>query len=227
VFVAAGAWAPLLRALGAPREPTWLPVPSNLPTAADPAHVAARRRALCPAGEGLVGHFGTFGPSIASLLLPSLSALLAARGDLRVLLVGRGSGAFGEQLRRVARVGPDRVIATGGLDGRGAAEHLAAADLLVQPYPDGVTTRRSSLMAGLALGVPVVTNAGPLTEDLWERSGAVALGDGPGDLAGTSERLLSDPESRRRTGRKGATLYAERFAVEHAVAAIRRAAEGA
>ena len=57
----------------------------------------------------------------------------------------------------------------GRLTGAEAAAALRACDLLVQPYPDGVTTRRTSVMAALTTSVPVLTTDGPLTEPVWAR----------------------------------------------------------
>ena len=45
--------------------------------------------------------------------------------------------------------------------------HIAACDLFVQPYPDGITSRRTSAMACLSRARPVVTTTGHLTEPLW------------------------------------------------------------
>src|SRR2546421_747505 len=86
-----------------------------------------------------------------------------------------------------------RVFAPGALPGDQVAVHLAATDLLVQPFPDGVTTRRTSLMAGLALGRPIVTTGGFNTEPLWKETGAVFLA--PPDVQGMIEiahRALED-----------------------------------
>ena len=49
-------------------------------------------------------------------------------------------------------------------------------------------------MAGLALGVPVVTTTGRLTESLWAETGCVSLVsvDEPHALAAEALRLLSD-----------------------------------
>ena len=52
------------------------------------------------------------------------------------------------------------------------ADHIGACDLLIQPYPDGISSRRTSAMAGLALGIPVITTTGSLTESLWAETRA-------------------------------------------------------
>ena len=46
---------------------------------------------------------------------------------------------------------------------------------MLQPYPDGISSRRTSAMAALSHARPVVTTSGPLTEDVWEASGAAVL----------------------------------------------------
>jgi hypothetical protein len=79
-------------------------------------------------------------------------------------------------------------------------------------------------MAGLALGVPVLTTSGDLTEPLWAGCGAVSL-VGVKNLAASgvaaAEALLCDDPGRRRVGERGQTLYRERFAIEHTIAALR------
>ena len=117
----------------------------------------------------------------------------------------------------------ERVHATGALSASEVSLHLSACDVLLQPYIDGVSSRRGSVMAGLAHGVPIVTNSGRLTESLWEQSEAVALAPGTEaeSLMKTTLELLADELSRRRLSGAGKRLYDERFAIEHVVAALR------
>ncbi len=46
---------------------------------------------------------------------------------------------------------------------------------MIQPYPDGISSRRTSAMAGLALGLPIVSTSGHLTETIWAEHAAVVL----------------------------------------------------
>src|SRR5512135_1070561 len=55
-----------------------------------------------------------------------------------------------------------RVITPGPLPAPAIAEYLRACDLVLQPYPDGASGRRTTLMTALANGVPVVTTLGVL-----------------------------------------------------------------
>ena len=168
VFVSIPAWEPLLRGLAPRLGPvTWLPVPSNVSTHSNPGESAAIRSRLGVAdNERIVGHFGTFGGQIAELLARSLPPLLGAGSARMALLVGRGSREF---LGRLLVSRPDligRLHATGGVDADSVSNHLRACDLLVQPYPDGVSSRRGSVMTGLALGLPIVSTSGPATEPI-------------------------------------------------------------
>jgi hypothetical protein len=76
-------------------------------------------------------------------------------------------------------------------------------------------------MAGLALGLPLVTTRGRATEPVWEH-GLVALApEDPRALVATVERLLADPEARRRLGAAGRAGYQEHFTLEQTVRALR------
>jgi glycosyltransferase involved in cell wall biosynthesis len=133
------------------------------------------------------------------------------------------SDLFAAQL---AATHPDlrpRLHATGTLPAEAVAAHLCACDLLLQPYPDGATGRRTSLMAGLALGVPIVTTCGPLSERLWLDRALVEMAPA-GDqaaLLGAVEKLLGDPAGRARLGRRGRRGYEEHFSLERTVAVLR------
>ncbi len=220
VFVSTAAWIPLLRSLGLRRDVAVLPIPSNLPTQVAPSRVSAVRAALDPTGRAkLIGHFGTYGGLMGKLLAECLPPLLASSHRIAVL-VGRGSEEFVAVLAAWRPELSDRVRALGGLPPEDAALGLAACDVLLQPYPDGVTTRRTSLMAGLALGVPVVSNRGDLTEPLWAESEALALCDTAGQMVSAAEALLTDPARQRRLGSRGAALYRERFQMSRTIEAL-------
>ncbi len=74
-------------------------------------------------------------------------------------------------------------------------------------------------MASLALGLPLVTNTGHLTEPLWRTLGAVALVEGtdPTALVPEAERLLAHPEARAALGARAAEVYRQRFSLERTV----------
>lgn len=217
-FVSTQAWTRVLErvAPGAP-VPTLLPVPSNLSAHVPGDGAAARARAGIPEEALVVGHFGTYGAWFRAHLRPVLIDALVRPG-VHVMLVGRGATAFAAEVT-TAR---DRVHAVEG-DPATVTDAIACCDLLVQPFPDGPTTRRGSLMAGLALGRPVVTNDGHLTDDVF-RSGAVALAARVEDLGAAVCALLAEPEARSALGRRGEELYQRAFSLEHVVSTLRGAA---
>jgi len=208
------------------RHGEWLPVPCNVATAADPAAVAAARsRHARKLAAPLVGHFGTFGRSITDMLEPAVVGLLRSKPLVRVLFIGRGSERY--QVR-IGGAYPDlagRVAGTGELPPVEVAAHLRACDLLLQPYPDGVSSRRTSVMAGLANRVPVVTNLGALSEPLWAASTGVAVvpGPDPAALATAAVEFLALPsEGRLALGARGAELYFSEFTLERTIGRLRQ-----
>jgi glycosyltransferase involved in cell wall biosynthesis len=203
---------------------TWLPVPSAIPVIED-ASGTAQVRARFGAGRPIVGHFGTYGGLISPMLHASIPSLLL-QSDCVVLLMGRGS----ETARLNIVVGrPElaaRVHATGDLDADEMSRHLGACDVMLQPYPDGISGRRTSAMAALAHGRPLVTTSGALTEPDWTASGAAVLVPAydSEQLAAAVRSLLRDAWRCQDLSRRARTTYAERFELVHTIAALRGAA---
>jgi glycosyltransferase involved in cell wall biosynthesis len=227
VWVSIPGWERSMRgyALGRKVAFEWLPIFSNIPTASDPARTQAIRRQYADGNRLLIGHFGTFGSLIAGLLDPILLALASDPVDQTILLMGKRSDQY---LRELIQKEPrlEGVIrATGTLSADELSHHLSACDLLIQPYPDGVSTRRGSFMAGLANGKPIVTTTGWLSEPLWAQSDAVALAPA-GDTAAFLEqtrRLRGDARERQRVGSAAGRLYRERFDISQTISSLRRA----
>lgn len=223
VWVTTRAWTPMLEPYLSGRDIViqWLPVPSNLPPADDVSVDDVRTR-YASGRDGLVGHFGTHGVLVTSLLGDAIVLAATARPSARFLLIGSGSEAFRSAL--VARDGSlaDRVSATGPLRPADLAAHIAACDVLMQPYPDGVTSRRTTAMAGLFARVPVVTTQGMLTERFWQDEMPVKLA-AVGDARAIVQhvvQLLADPAERRRQADAGRAFYDRWFDVRHTVAAL-------
>jgi glycosyltransferase involved in cell wall biosynthesis len=226
VFVAIPAWGQILRRICRPSRPAeWLPVPCNVETAADPTTVRRIRDEYANGpGTRLIGHFGTYGGVIAELLAPAAATVLRHVPDTRLALIGRGAEGFRDRFAADHPDLTDRVRAAGGLAADAVAAHLRACDLLVQPYPDGVSSRRGSVMACLANGVPVVSNLGALSESFWPSAGCLglALTPSPDAIATAAEALLALPPPRRaEIGIQAAALYRERFSLETTIVRLR------
>lgn len=224
VLVAIPAWGRHLKRLCPSMPPAeWLPVPCNVATDADPAAVKAVRDRFAAPGGLLVGHFGTFGPPVLELVERTVVELLRLVPAATVLLVGRNGERFRDEFVKKHPELAGRLAAAGQLEPGAVAAHLRACDLLVQPYPDGVSSRRTSAMAGLANGVPVVTNLGALSEPVWVERRLVTTADpDPTTLARNAAALLTDPAARAELGRRGADLYRDTFALEHTITRLRR-----
>jgi glycosyltransferase involved in cell wall biosynthesis len=227
-MVSIPAWRPLLAPLGRADVPVeWLPVPSTIPVVIDPEGVGALRDRYAR-GQRLVGHFGTDGLGIRTLLKDAVVALVA-RSDARVLLIGRGSVEARGRILAGAPALEGRLFASGALAPDDVSRHIAACDLMLQPFPDGVSTRRTSAMAALAHGRPLATTTGALTEDWWEGADVAAL-EPAGDaiaLANAVRALLEDERRLRSLGAAAREAYDRHFDLRHTLNALCRAAGAA
>jgi glycosyltransferase involved in cell wall biosynthesis len=202
-----------------------LPIPTSVPADALPASITQWRHDLGGDGGALVGHFGTYGEHVATELLRVVPVVAAREPEARFAFVGAGSIEFVDRLRMRDGRAAARSCPTGRLDGAATSAALRACDVLIQPYPDGITTRRTSAMAGLRNGVATVSTHGVLTESIWSELQAAALvpAGNPEACAEAVSSLLEDAAAREALGRRGAQAYRDRFAIEHTIAVLRAA----
>jgi glycosyltransferase involved in cell wall biosynthesis len=223
-YVSTAAWKPLLHRLGAGGLPiVWTPVPSSVPEQVSSSEVVARRAELTRGDPSarVVGHFGTYGSAVTPTLARVLQDLLGSRPQVRVVLLGAGGDRWRTEQAGARGDWLGRVDAPGVLPGPAIAEYLRACDLALQPYPDGASGRRTTLMAALANAVPVVTTVGSLSEPLWAEGAVAAAPAGdPGQLVRLSLGLLDSPERLAALGRAGRELYEDRFALRHTIATL-------
>ena len=214
-------WAELLRRDAPDVQPpiTWRPVPSTISRMDNPSELARRRLEVAPQGESIVGCFATFDGEVAARLADVLPLILSGHSTCVALLIGRGSASFTSKLSvRHPDLG-GRIIAADAIPAASISINLQACDLMVQPYPDGVSTRRTTIMASLSHGLPVVTTQGRLTEPFWSTIQPVALvpaGDAEA-LARRALELLARPTARAVCAEEGRRLYERCFAVERLV----------
>jgi glycosyltransferase involved in cell wall biosynthesis len=226
VWISTPAWEKLIKPFerGKQHRYQWLPLPSTVPLVEDDKAVTAIRDQF--AGGGLLaGHFGTFGPPIAPMLHAIAPGLLRGARNTSLLLIGPGSTTFREKLIQDCPDLEKQVHAAGHMDARDPrlSLHLSACDLLIQPYPDGVTSRRTTVMAALCHGRPTITTAGALTEPFWQSSGAIRLapaGD-PDAFVDLTLELLSSATDRAALGNAGRELYQREFDINRIVELLR------
>jgi glycosyltransferase involved in cell wall biosynthesis len=217
LFSSTEVWGPLIRKLCPRAKPVeWLPIPSNIPNDSD---IEAVRSAPGTA----IGHFGTYGPATAELLGSTLFSLLA-KHDRSAILLGRGGVGFRDRFTARHPELSGRIFATGELPPRELAAKLRGCDVLIQPFIDGISSRRTSVMAGLANGVPLVSNLGLLSESLWMGERGIALASSPNSnaLAAMTETILAlGDEPRAEMGRRAAALYREWFSLDRTLSTLR------
>jgi glycosyltransferase involved in cell wall biosynthesis len=179
-----------------------VPVGSTLPDMRRRRYAARER--LGVGEETLV--VATLSSGHESHLTDYVAAALAELAEHRTLfMLALGAGA-----RPVPVTGVE-CLRPGLLPADAVAELLAAADLFLAPLIDGVSARRTSVMAALQHGVPVVTTDGHLTDSFLRGSGALALspvGDVSAFAATAGE--FADAQRRLELGSAGRALY-ERF----------------
>jgi glycosyltransferase involved in cell wall biosynthesis len=208
VFTSIEAWAERFRAQRPRRPVHHLPVGSNLPDRRG-ARAEERGRMECDEGTLLVAAFGRDHPSwMGGYVVEAVNAIARTGRPLEALVVGA-------EAPPLSGVAPSiRVHAPGYLEADDLARKLAAADLFLAPLIDGISTRRSSMMAALQHGLPVVGTAGPLTDPILSDSNAplaLAQVGRPDQFADAALELANGAAAREAAGAAGRRLYDRRF----------------
>ncbi len=217
VWVSTTAWLDFVRPFLWTRSPLrWLPLPA--PAQLIDASAGHSQRAN---DEVRIGHFSMFSPLLTPLLTSALEEVLA-RTTATILLIGRGSNEFRQTLIAGRPDAAGRVLSTGASSPADVRTAITSCDLMLQPYPDGVTSRRTSILSALALGVPTLTNSGRLTESLWRELAGPAIVGGPDGtaLGQRAVELLGDAPARFRLGPACRESYDRLFDIRRSLALL-------
>jgi glycosyltransferase involved in cell wall biosynthesis len=220
VYLSSSSWQRLLQPYSFGRVAEWraLPISVGVVSAPSAEQVRAVRAQYARADRPLIGHFGSYAGELVPHLRSAIGAVLGQRRDAQMLCMGQGSTAFVAEYF----AGESRVTATGTLADADIPAHLCACDLLVAPFREGVTARRTSLMSALALGRPLVTTEGIHTEPEWRSDDAVALvpAGQAAELGAACRRLLEDESGRARLAARAAEMYQRRYSPQALLAAL-------
>lgn len=180
-----------------------------------------RRWGISPHQLTLV-YFGFLNQSKGGEDLVEALGQLRERGhDVVLLMVGGKVGASDStnyaylsqvEAQIEARELTDRVVWTDFLPQAEVSATLWAADICVLPYRDGVSTRRGTLMAALAHGLPIVTTCprAPSAHFVDGENLMLVPPASPSDLAHAVQVLAGDDPLRQRVA-AGACSLSQRF----------------
>jgi glycosyltransferase involved in cell wall biosynthesis len=181
-----------------------LPVGSTIPVVPGSRTEARAALGLDPSEIAI----GVFSPGASGLRRDWVArAALALGGQVRWIFFGRHAEAppVGFPARAPARclgwVAPEKASAIFG-----------ALDIAAQPFVDGLTLRRTSAMAALAHGVPLVSARGPLFDPSLD--GAAVCAPTEDDFVASLTHLVETPALREAQGQRGREFYTGRGSTE-------------
>ena len=218
--VTASEWQRRLRTMGIRKRIHVIPVGSNIPLATiDEAHRTRLRRQLLGESEGLL--VAGFGARHDRDIPAALYALQQLKRERPAKLVWIGGGSVGERERmsieeamRLNGLEEDDVNWTGQLPHFEVSRLLGVCDLMMLPFVDGVSTRRTSAVTALQHGLPLLTTRGTRQEP-WFVHGESVYSVPAGDAQALADGLLElarRPAFRARLGERGRALHGACFA---------------
>lgn len=183
----------------------FLPVPSGIA----PMAVAGSRTDGGPIRIGVLG-WATPGYAVDTVT-GAVTRLLAEGHDVSLTLIGQ-PGPESDDARAWTESSPGgAVVMTGVLDRCELSRALASMDMLAFPDPDGPASRKSTLAAALAHGLPIIAFDGPGRWAAAIASGAVVIA--PNDAHGLALALATLVSSAAARVEQGARALA--FSHEH------------
>lgn len=221
VLATSRAWLPVLQRVRRDARVIVVPVGSNLP---DQRRKRAEGRASLGASPGtlVVSTFGLTGPQqVVGHVNLALEAALTDGHDIVVASLGRAPEALSVHHPRLKVVRPSTQ------DAADLARLLAASDLFLAPYSDGVSSRRTTLMAALQHGLCIVSTTRDHSDPaLGEPAMALVPVADPAAFASRARELAADPDARRCYGYAASRLYEQCYAWDKLAGHFVRAISG-
>ena len=174
----------------------FIPVGANLPTSGE----ANSRKGISTDEKLSIAVFGVTGGKWGKNEIENIVAAVrfaAARvGNLRLIVLGRNSESAERELQKRLSDTPVELHVIGVLPGEDVVRTLSVSDVLL--FVRGpISTRRSSAIAGIACGLPVIAFEGPETAPPITEAGlALFSPQRKGDLGAVLLRVLEDEHYR-------------------------------
>jgi glycosyltransferase involved in cell wall biosynthesis len=210
-------WPRRLRRIGVWKHIQVVPVGSNVPRArVSPEEVQAIRERLgVDRSTLLIGSFGSAGPDRDVELLLAGVEKLQREHSLKLVWLGMsGIQPMGRAGSPKASEAAVDIVWTGPRPHPEISRTMAACDLFVLPFKDGVSTKRGTLAAALLHELPIIATRGERLDDIFVHRHNIYLIPlvGVGALSEGLSELARWPELRTRLSRGARTLHDERFA---------------
>lgn len=217
-YVTTSNWKKYLKPFKLKTRALTLPVPSNIESVAETQKAKNLRKAFSHGAEIIIGTYSSFKePETISILSEVVVKILTKHPNWVWLALGRYSEEFAEKLREDHPEVANRVQIGGKLQNKALSANLQACDIIFQPYFQGVSTRRTSLMASLYHAMPTVTSRGQRTEEIWKETQCVELIDWE-DVDGYAtaiERLARKENLRKDLSQAARLAYDTCFSLDH------------
>jgi glycosyltransferase involved in cell wall biosynthesis len=194
-----------------PANGKFIPVGANFPTTGE----ANSRKGISTGGILSVAVFGITGGKAGQKeienIVEAVRFAAARMGNLRLIVLGRNSQSAEAELRKQLGDAPVDLHVLGVLSAEAVVRSLSVSDVLL--FVRGhISTRRSSAIAGIACGLPVIAFEGPETAaPITEAGLALYSPQRRGDLGDVLVRVLEDEHSRASLAQKSWVAQAQHF----------------
>jgi len=193
-----------------PPQAAFVPVGPNLPVPlAAPTH----------SQQGPVPTIGVFsitgnepGARETRVIIPAVRHAAEKLGNLRLSVFGRHAELREPELREGLRDLPVELSVEGVVEPAQVVQKISACDVLLF-VRGSISSRRSSAIAGIACGLPVIAYSGSETAPPITDAGVVLVSpDQPDELNATLVRVLSDAAYRMDLATRSRAAYQTHFA---------------
>jgi glycosyltransferase involved in cell wall biosynthesis len=192
-----------------PHHNIFIPVGPNLPVPAEGIAVGQGNEALTVGVFSITG--GDAGAHETQHILSAVRYASQKFGKLQLSVFGRHSELREDALREGLRDFPVSLMVEGVVEPTVAVQKLAACTILLF-VRGNISSRRSSAIAGIACGLPIIAFSGSETAPPLSDAGVVLIPPYQQELLNEAlVRLLSDPAYRAELALRSRSIYHEHF----------------